>query len=177
MTSCTPCHCYWYIYFFIHSWRFLYIHVNSFLIAAPLVQILCGFSFISLSPIPLNLIFCKSQLLCPDPPDVKIPNMSKQTCCDVSWYDCQQWTATKQPMFFSESKVHGVNIGPTWVLSAPDGPHVCPMNLAIRVLPCIHYERTVVYDEDWLYFLLLLMLSTRLLYIQCDSNGVTEAFC
>ena len=24
------------------------------------------------------------------------------------------------------------NMGPTWVLSAPDGPHVGPMNLAIR---------------------------------------------
>ena len=34
---------------------------------------------------------------------------------------------------FSLSGVHGVNMGPTWVLSAPDGPHVCPTNLAIRV--------------------------------------------
>ena len=31
-----------------------------------------------------------------------------------------------------DSKVHGDNIGPTWVLSAPVGPHVGPMNLAIR---------------------------------------------
>ena len=31
-----------------------------------------------------------------------------------------------------DSKVHGVNMGPTWVLSAPDGPHVGPMNLAVR---------------------------------------------
>ena len=31
-----------------------------------------------------------------------------------------------------DSKVHGANIGPTWVLSAPDGPHVDPMNIAIR---------------------------------------------
>ena len=30
-----------------------------------------------------------------------------------------------------DSKVHGVNMGPTWVLSAQDGPHVGPMNLAI----------------------------------------------
>ena len=26
------------------------------------------------------------------------------------------------------SKVHGANMGPTWVLSAPDGPHVGPLN-------------------------------------------------
>ena len=32
-----------------------------------------------------------------------------------------------------DSKVHGANMGPTWVLSAPDGPHVGPMNLAVRV--------------------------------------------
>ena len=31
-----------------------------------------------------------------------------------------------------DSKVHGVNMGPTWVLSAPDGPHVSPMNFTIR---------------------------------------------
>ena len=29
-----------------------------------------------------------------------------------------------------DSKVHGANIGPTWILSAPDGPHVGPVNLA-----------------------------------------------
>ena len=31
-----------------------------------------------------------------------------------------------------DSKVHGANMGPTWVLSAPDGPDVGPMKLAIR---------------------------------------------
>ena len=34
---------------------------------------------------------------------------------------------------FPDSKVHGTNVGAPWVLSAPDGPHVGPMNLAIRV--------------------------------------------
>ena len=32
-----------------------------------------------------------------------------------------------------DSKVHVANVGPTWVLSAPGGPHVDPMNFAIRV--------------------------------------------
>ena len=32
-----------------------------------------------------------------------------------------------------DSKVYGANMGPTRVLSAPDGPHVGPMNLAIGV--------------------------------------------
>ena len=31
-----------------------------------------------------------------------------------------------------DNKVHGANMGPTWVLSAPDGPHVGTMSLAIR---------------------------------------------
>ena len=34
--------------------------------------------------------------------------------------------------YIPDSKVHGANMGPTWVLSAPDGPHVGPMNLDIR---------------------------------------------
>ena len=32
----------------------------------------------------------------------------------------------------TDSKVYGGNIGPTWNLSAPDGPHVGSMNLAIK---------------------------------------------
>ena len=32
-----------------------------------------------------------------------------------------------------DNKVLWANMGPTWVLSAPDGSHVGPMNLAIRV--------------------------------------------
>ena len=34
---------------------------------------------------------------------------------------------------YPDSKVHGAHMGPTWVLSAPDGPHDSPMNLAIKV--------------------------------------------
>ena len=40
---------------------------------------------------------------------------------------------------YPASKVHGANMGPTWVLSAPDGLHVGPMNLALRVFQVIHY--------------------------------------
>ena len=43
-----------------------------------------------------------------------------------------------------DSKVHGTNMGPTWVLSAPDGPHVGPMNLIIRnVVACTKYKSRV----------------------------------
>ena len=33
-----------------------------------------------------------------------------------------------------DSKIHGANKGPTWVLSPRDGPHVGPMNIAIRAV-------------------------------------------
>ena len=36
------------------------------------------------------------------------------------------------PVLTPDSKVHWANMGPTWVLLAPDGPHVGPMNLATR---------------------------------------------
>ena len=36
-----------------------------------------------------------------------------------------------------DSKVHGANMGPTWVLPAPDGPRVGPINLDIWTsYPC-----------------------------------------
>ena len=47
---------------------------------------------------------------------------------------------------FPDSKVHGANMGPTWVLSAPDGPHVGTMNLAIR--------------DDYLFIVLGVMQAT-----------------
>ena len=34
---------------------------------------------------------------------------------------------------YPDSKIHGAKMGPTWVLWGPDGPHVGPMNLAIRL--------------------------------------------
>ena len=41
-----------------------------------------------------------------------------------------------------ETKVQGANMGPTWVLSAPDGPHVGPMNL---VMICSNMPRTTTH--------------------------------
>ena len=41
----------------------------------------------------------------------------------------EEWESVTQ---HPDNKVHGANMGPTWVLSAPDGPHVGSMNLAIK---------------------------------------------
>ena len=46
-------------------------------------------------------------------------------------------------------QVHGANMGPTWVLAAPDGPHVGPMNLAIKVLS---WMEAIITTVLWLCF-------------------------
>ena len=33
-----------------------------------------------------------------------------------------------------DNKVLGANMGPTWVLPAPDGPHIGPINFTIGVI-------------------------------------------
>ena len=49
-----------------------------------------------------------------------------------------------------DSKVHGANMGPNWVLSAPDGPHVGPINLVNRAdhEHCIQYAVSVAKCTD-----------------------------
>ena len=54
------------------------------------------------------------------------PLLLLQIFTHVSWRF--QWLKWQN---IPDSKVHGVNMGPTWFLSAPDRPHACPMNLAI----------------------------------------------
>ena len=61
-----------------------------------------------------------------------------------------------------DSKVHGANMGPTWFLSAPDGPHVGSMNLAIRDITHQSYSNPdaismpscayVKFQDVWGYF-------------------------
>ena len=59
---------------------------------------------------------------------------------------------------YPDSKVHGANMGPTWVLSAPDGPHVGPIYFAIRVAaPLAHIFRKRVsygwyFRMSWIYY-------------------------
>ena len=50
---------------------------------------------------------------------------------------------------YPDSKVQGANVGPTSVLSAPDGPHVGPMDLVIRVSTsaCKHGDKPFEYAE------------------------------
>ena len=57
---------------------------------------------------------------------------------------------------YPDSNVHGANMGPSWVLSAPDGPHVGPMNLAIRVAAWPHPRS--------LYLVQFRLITNRVLY-------------
>ena len=60
---------------------------------------------------------------------------------------CQQWWDSLYKI--PERKVHGTKMGPTWVLSAPEGPHVGPMNLAIRdVIGCLFNQIHTVAMAD-----------------------------
>ena len=63
---------------------------------------------------------------------------------------------------FPDSKVHGANMGPTWVLSAPDGPHVGPMNLAIGVV--INAGKSDIWLNIYMYW----WLRPRLQYLYCS---------
>ena len=49
------------------------------------------------------------------------------------------------------SRVHGTNMGPTWVLSAPGGPHVGPMNLAIRECWLLRLDKEWTYREIFFF--------------------------
>ena len=68
-----------------------------------------------------------------------------------------------------DSKVHGANMGPTWVLSAPDGPHVGPMNLAIRecfTISLCYYKKQKKYPY---YVFLPGLICWRLLVITQET--------
>ena len=81
------------------------------------------------------------------------------TCCVKIWYTCEPrlghfWCQHSQCWSVPDSKVHGANMGPTWVLSALDGPHVGPMNLAIRAVGQLNDSRWPFYTSVVLTFIL-----------------------
>ena len=51
----------------------------------------------------------------------------------LSHPDLHTWKSAPLHKHSPDSKVPGANMGPTWVLSAPDGLHVGPRNFAIMV--------------------------------------------
>ena len=50
-------------------------------------------------------------------------------------------------LLFPDSKVYGTNMGPTWVLLAPDGPHVGPINLVSRTASAVYPDSNVAWPK------------------------------
>ena len=72
-----------------------------------------------------------------------------------------------------DSKIHGAKMGPTWVLSAPDGPYVGNMNLTMRDVMWLPSVRTTPY---FLYNCGLLTQATP--FMTCNPSsmyGLTRA--
>ena len=88
-----------------------------------------------------NIPACHQLTMLSAIPGVHCYGMQKRCCMGI----CIKWAsdtyitksceiAKLQDMSYPDSKVHGANMGRTWVHLAPDGLHVGPMNLAIRVV-------------------------------------------
>ena len=91
-------------------------------------------------------------------------------------YDCPNPNAkalkvsAKQADTYPDSKVHGANMGPIWGRQDPGGPHVGPMDFAIRVTTIKQNSRTVCKGNISTYFSLgPLLLSWFNLNITIDS--------
>ena len=52
----------------------------------------------------------------------------------IIFFTLDEDSENRSDVSYPDNKVHGANMGPTWALSAPDGPNVVPMNFAIRVI-------------------------------------------
>ena len=73
----------------------------------------------------------------------------------MSCISSRQHTIDDATDISQDSKDHGTNMGPTWVLSAPGRPHVGPLNLAIRVTQELAFDICFVYPvpntlDEWI---------------------------
>ena len=67
-----------------------------------------------------------------------------------------------------DSKFHGANMGPTWVLSVPGGPHVGPMNFFIRAV--IGNWNSMVKTFRYIFFVIWLNMSAVMTSAKLGSN-------
>ena len=51
-----------------------------------------------------------------------------------NWLECPGYKVR-----IPDNKVHGANMGPTWVLSAPDGPHVSLSGMVVKYIDILMY--------------------------------------
>ena len=81
---------------------------------------------------------------------------------------------------YPDSKVHVANMGPNWVLPAPSGPHVGPMNLAIRVTSleiCVILIRYKQISPNHFRMILPLFMNQNLRALLPYSKNLVVVFC
>ena len=69
-------------------------------------------------------------------------------------------------------------MGPTWVLSAPDGPHVGPLNIAIRVViasSCYHLYCSKSLPIPWLGCHIKKKKKNKTMLFKLSSNNFTTS--
>ena len=84
-----------------------------------------------------------------------------------------------------DRKVHGANMGPIWGRQDPDGPHVGPMNFAIRIilsLPLLWYIKSASPNEiipsGIAFYALLVHIGHFLLTVVTTSDNFwTQCYC
>ena len=84
------------------------------------------------------------------------------------WWMEKSIAAARRQVVIPDSRVHGANTGPTRVLSAPGGPHLGPMNLAIRDIPAV-YGITVPYSTHLPVILLSILKRLHFMVDHCVS--------
>ena len=90
---------------------------------------------------------------------------------EIFWFQHHKGSNHDSP----DSKVRGANMAPTWVLSAPDVPHVCPMNLAIK--ECNKHTESVVCDVSTAYLIVKLAVITLKHFSQLPTLAQISIVC
>ena len=76
-----------------------------------------------------------------------------------------------------DSKVNGAKTRPTWILLAPDGPHVGPMNLAIRyvILALIGSASRRYLNHGWLIVNWTLRNTVNQIWIKMNNFSLKKS--
>ena len=76
---------------------------------------------------------------------------------------------------FSDSKVDGANMGPTWGRQDPGGPHVCPINLATWVVTQGHIIHSQVKPSYLTRFTLNYSTGQQDIWLRTQCTGLGSA--
>ena len=118
-----------------------------------------------------------------------IPWISRKRFCQLvnqsevwmtEWMKLWTHKSTPSRQHFPDSKVHGANMEPTWVLSVPGGPHVCPINLAVRVNDIWYHWYGMAWRDmlmqwyKWYHRYIYIVISNKINYIKRNYINHTK---